>query len=75
MAVEIENVVARRRSGANTAAAEIWIAYLHLMKAKGALRDRGLINELQGLMDAALDAFRKAQSHPGQTTGTGQVLS
>ncbi len=71
MSVEMDNIFTCRRAGANTAAAEIWIAYLHLMKAKGAVRDRGLISELQGLMDAALDAFRRSQAHndPGQTTG------
>ena len=69
MSLEIENVVARRRSGANTAAAEVWIAYLHLMKAKEAMRDQGMINEIQGLMEAALDAFRRYQSNPPHGTG------
>ena len=61
MAVEIEQVTARRRAGGDTAAAEIWVAYLHLMKAKAAVRDQAMVDELQRLMDAALDAFRRHQ--------------
>ena len=67
MVVEIERVTARRRSGGDTAAAELWVAYLHLMKAKGAVRDQATVDELQRLMDAALDAFRRHQLNSAQS--------
>ena len=66
MVVEIERVTAPRRSGGDTAAAELWVAYLHLMKAEGAVRDQGTVDELQRLMDAVLDAFRQHQLNSAQ---------
>jgi hypothetical protein len=72
MTVEIVSVTERRRAGGDTAAAEIWIAYLHLMKAKGAVRSREMVDELQALMDAALDAFRKYQTDPARPSAGGK---
>ena len=64
MAGEVEAVTGRRRSGANTAAAEVWLAYLHLVKARGEVRDRAVAEELQRLMEAALLAFRRCRPDP-----------
>jgi hypothetical protein len=73
MSVEIEKIVTQRRTSMNTAAAEIWIAYLHLMKAKDAVKDQVMVNELQGLMEAALDAFRRHQVTSARALGRSKL--
>jgi hypothetical protein len=62
MAYVIDNVMEQRRVTGNTASAEIWIAYLHLLKAKCFMKNQEMLKDLQTATDAALDAFRKAQS-------------
>lgn len=72
MAIETEVVTGRRRAGANTAAAEVWLAYLHLLKARGEVRDRAVADELQRLMEAALEAFRRCR--PDSSHGPARTL-
>ena len=58
---EIENAAAPRLSGPSTVSTEIWIAYLHLAKAKSSEKNQELIYELEAMMRNAIEILKKVE--------------